>query len=291
MKAVAIWRACSRRPANAEAGGGATGLPMLAKQAPSANIGRPMAFRHPFSAFCALLLLTGPSLAADKPLTAEAVVAQARAALTADGATLDKVKSVQMEFVAYDEAGKEINVSTLTLAVGGYRLQVTRDRGRTSESAVCCGRLEGWTTRRSDPLAKREIRAVPYEEFRKLRDMARDDLAFFALPATELGKATYQGPSEIDGRKTQAVEYAYASGFHITRHFDAATFVLVASDQLTPQGQLQRQKVEAFTTAGGIAFPAKETVFVDGKKSGVVTYDQIQVNPSLTPGLFDFPSF
>ena len=67
--------------------------------------------------------------------------------------------------------------------------------------------------------------------------------------------------------------------------------MLVASDQLTPQGQLQRQKVEAFTTAGGIAFPAKETVFVDGKKSGVVTYDQIQVNPSLTPGLFDFPSF
>jgi hypothetical protein len=121
--------------------------------------------------------------------------------------------------------------------------------------------------------------------------MSRDDLAFFAIPAAGLGTATYKGPSEIDGRKTQAVEYAYASGFRITRHFDADTFVLVASDQPTPKGELQRQKVEALTKVDGIAFPSKESISVDGKKSGDVTYDQIQVNPALPAGLFDFPSF
>ena len=45
------------------------------------------------------------------------------------------------------------------------------------------------------------------------------------------------------------------------------------------------------TKTGGIAFPAKETIFVDGRKSGEVNYDEIVINPALTPGLFDFPSF
>ena len=132
---------------------------------------------------------------------------------------------------------------------------------------------------------------MPYEEFKKLRDMARDDLAFFAIPAAGIGTATYQGTSEVDGRPTHAVEYAYASGFRITRHFDAATFALVASDQPTPKGERQRQKVEALTQADGISFPAKETVTVDGKKSGEVTYDVVKVNPDVPAGLFDFPSF
>lgn len=65
----------------------------------------------------------------------------------------------------------------------------------------------------------------------------------------------------------------------------------MASDQATPKGELQRQQVESLTKVDGISFPAKETIFVDGKKSGEVTYDQVKVNPALTPGLFDFPSF
>ena len=252
-----------------------------------------MALFRPFSALLATLLLTGPLAlsAADKALTVEVVVAKARAALTSDVAALDKVKALRMEFTAFDDKGKALNTTTLTLAAPGYRLQKTMDRDRGLEAAVCAGRLEGWTTRKLDALASREIRSVPYEEFKKLRDMSRDDLAFFAIPAGGLGTATYQGPSDIDGRKTQAVEYAYASGFRLTRHFDAETFALVASDQPTPKGELQRQKVEALTKVDGIAFPSKESIWVDGKKSGDVTYDQIQVNPGLPVGLFDFPTF
>jgi hypothetical protein len=251
-----------------------------------------MALFRSFSALLATLLLAAPlALAEDKALTVEIVVAKARAALTSDVAALDKVKALRMEFAAYDSNGKELNTTTLTLAAPGYRLQKTHDRDRGLEAAVCAGRLDGWTTSRADALARRTVRSVPYEEFKKLQDMSRDDLAFFAIPAAGLGTATYKGPSEIDGRKTQAVEYAYASGFRLTRHFDAESFVLVASDQPTPKGELQRQKVEALTKADGIAFPSKESITVDGKKSGDVTYDQIQVNPALPAGIFDFPSF
>lgn len=252
-----------------------------------------MAWSRLFSALFATLLLAGATARAaeDGPLTAETVVAKARAALTADVAALGKVKTIRMEFVAYDPKGEEINVTTLALAAPGYRLQKTIDRNRRFETAVCSGRLDGWTTRRLDALAPREIRAIPYEEFRKLQDMSRDDLAFFAIPAAGVGTATYKGPAEVDGRKTHAVEYVYASGFRITRHFDAESFALVASDQPTPKGELQRQKVEALTKADGIVFPAKETITVDGKKSGEVTYDRITVNPELPAGLFDFPSF
>jgi hypothetical protein len=264
---------------------------MLAKQSPPPNIGFPMAFRRPFSAFCASLLLAGSAFAADQPLTVEEVVARARAALADDVAALGKVKTLRIEFTAWDEKGKAMNTTTLTLAGGGYRLQTTADRDRGYEAAVCAGRLDGWTSTKADALARRSVRPVPYEEFKKLRDMARDDLAFFALPAPGLGTATYQGYSEIDGRKTHAVEYAYASGFRIIRHFAADTFALVASDQPTPKGELQRQKVVSSTKADGISFPAKETVTVDGKKSGEVTYDQIKVNPDVPAGLFDFPSF
>ena len=252
-----------------------------------------MALFRPFSALLATLLLAGSVAASaeEKPLTVETVVAKARAALTSDVAALDKVKSLRMEFAAADLQGKELNATTLTLAAPGYRLQKTIERNRNFESIVCSGRLEGWTTRRLDALSAREIRSVPYEEFKKLQDMGRDDLAFFAIPAPGVGTATYKGLAEVDGRKTHAVEYAYASGFRLTRHFDAETFALVASDQPTPKGELQRQKVESLTKVDGIAFPSKETVSVDGKKSGEVSYDRIQLNPDIPAGLFDFPSF
>jgi hypothetical protein len=238
-----------------------------------------------------LLAATGLLAAEEPPLTAATIIAKARAAVAADPADLDKVKSLRMVFTAYDEQSRPLNATTLTLAAGGYRLQSTADRDRGTEAAVCAGRLEGWTSSKADALSPRSVRPVPYEEFKKLRDMALDDLAFFAAPPAGLGTATYRGPSEVAGRKTHAVEYAYGSGLRITRHFDAASFALVASDQATPKGELQRQQVESLTKVDGISFPAKETIYVDGKKSGEVTYDQVKVNPALTPGLFDFPSF
>ena len=252
-----------------------------------------MALFRPFTALFATLLLAGPLVlsAAEKALTIETVVAKARAALTTNLAALDKVKGLRIEFIAYDLQGNAINESTLTLVAPSLRVQKTIEKNRNFEGTICSGKLEGWTARRADALALREIRSVPYEEFKKLQDMARDDLAFFAIPLAGVGTATYKGLAEIDGRKTHAVEYAYASGFRITRHFEYDSFALMASDQPMPKGGVQRQIVELMTKVDGIAFASRETITVDGKKSGSVTYKLIQVNPAIPAGLFDFPSF
>ena len=252
-----------------------------------------MALFRPFTALFATLLLAGPLVlsAAEKALTIETVVAKARAALTTNLAALDKVKGLRIEFIAYDLQGNAINESTLTLVAPSLRVQKTIEKNRNFEGTICSGKLEGWTARRADALALREIRSVPYEEFKKLQDMARDDLAFFAIPLAGVGTATYKGLAEIDGRKTHAVEYAYASGFRITRHFEYDSFALMASDQPMPKGGVQRQIVELMTKVDGIAFASRETITVDGKKSGSVTYKLIQVNPAVPAGLFDFPSF
>ena len=237
-----------------------------------------------------LLAATGAAEAEDQPWTAAAVIAKARAALAADPADLDKVKSLRIVFTASDGKGRTLNATTLTLAAGGFRLQSTADRNRGFEAAVCAGRLEGWTTSKADALSRRIVKPVPYDEFRKLRDMAVDDLCFFSAPPAGSGTATYRGTSEVSGRRTHAVEYAYGSGLRITRHFDADTFVLVASDQATPKGEVQRQQVESLTKVEGISFPARESIYVDGRKSGEVTYDRVEVNPALPQGLFDFPT-
>jgi hypothetical protein len=248
-----------------------------------------MAFRRPFTALCAWLLLAGSALAADKPLTLEEVVAKARAALTDDVASLDKVRSLRLEFSSVDEQGKSPSAMTLTLAAPGLRHQRSLDEAAAAETVICAGRLEGWTTRRKDPVSRRELRVVTYAELRKLQDMARDDLAFFAAPAAG-GSAEYKGRTQVDGRDVHAVHYAYASGFRITRHFDAKTFALVASDQLTPARELIRQTVVATTKVDGITFVSKETLHVEGRKSGEVTYGRIQVNPAVPADLFAFPS-
>lgn len=251
-----------------------------------------MAWSRFFSVLGALTLLAIPPwlVAAEPALTAEGIIAKAQAAVCTEPGKLAAVTALRLEFTASDEKGKALNTTTLTLAAGGYRLQTTADRDRGFEAAICAGRLEGWTSNKADALSRRSLRALPYTDFKMLKEMSRDDLAFFAAP-TAGGAVSYQGPSEIAGRKTEAVVYRYESGFQITRHFDATTFALVASDQLTPKGELQRQQVVSFTRVNGISFPAKEIVFMAGRQSGEVTYDQITVNPTLPAGLFDFPSF
>jgi hypothetical protein len=245
-----------------------------------------------FSTLLAMLLLAASDgFAADQPLSLEAVVAKARAAAAADPGALARVRSLRLEFTSWDDKGKPQGRMTLTLAAPGYRHQSSTDEDPRATTVICAGRLEGWTTRQTSPLVPKKVRSVTFEEYRKLQDMAHDDLAFFAVPAAGQGTAEYKGLTEVAGRATHAVHYAYASGFRITRHFDAKTFALVASDQLTPSRELIRQRVESFVEVGGIRFAAKETVTIEGRKSGEVTYGSVQVNPALTPGLFDFPSF
>ncbi|MEI7650954.1 MAG: hypothetical protein WCJ96_02985 [Verrucomicrobiota bacterium] len=219
------------------------------------------------------------------------IVTKARAALTSDPAKLASIKSQYIEFTASEVGGRPSTLITLTLVSPAYRLLRSYDNDRHSESIICAGRLDGWMTRKPDALSRRELKVIPFEEFKKLQDMARDDLAFFAVPEPKFGQATFLGTSEVAGHPTLMVQYAYRSGFSVTRHFDAQTFALVASDQRTPDGKIQRQQVVSMAATDGVQLPTKEAVFIDGKQTGEVTYRKVTFNADNDPKVFDFPTF
>lgn len=250
-----------------------------------------MVLFRPFLSLCLLHLASGVvSAAPEAPgMTAAQVIAQARAAVADHPADLANVKAVRLQFTATNPENKESTVFTLLLATPQLRLLRTEDKNHNSESSVCAGRLEGWLARKNSAFAHRELKAVPYAEFKKMQDMASDDLGFFAVPSN--GTVTYHGTSEINGRKTYVLDYAYQSGFAISRYFDASSFALVASDQNTPDGHKQRQLVDGTTKVAGLTFVAKETILIDGRKTGEMTYDKIEVNPTIDLHAFDFPSF
>lgn len=241
-----------------------------------------------------LLVLVATTLSfgqASAGLTVAQVVAKARAAATQNAEALTTVRSLRLEFVATDVEGRTSMRTTLTLAQPGLRLLRSYDETSTAENIVCAGKLDGWSTRRPDALTARKIGVIPFEDYRRLKEMAIDDLAFFALPAPAVGQAISRGGSTVAGRPTLAVEYAYKHGFTVTRHFDAQTFALVASDQKMPDGKLQRQLVEGFTWKQGLAFPTKEVIYIDGAKTGEVSYADVTINPALPSDFFDFPIF
>jgi hypothetical protein len=99
-----------------------------------------------------LLLATTSGLAADQPLSLEAVIAKARAAAAVDPAALTKLRTLRLEFTSLDEKGKSEGRMTLTLAAPGYRHQLSVSEEPVTTTAVCAGRLEGWTTRQRGPL-------------------------------------------------------------------------------------------------------------------------------------------
>ena len=250
-----------------------------------------MVLFRPILSLCLLHLASGVvSAAPEAPgMTAAQVIAKARAAVADHPADLTNLRGVQMEFTASNLENKESAHFTLTLAAPQLRLLRTQDKDRQSESSVCAGRLEGWLARKNNALARRELKAVSYDEFKKMQDMASDDLGFFAAPTT--GSATYRGVAEINGHQTHAIAYTYRSGFAVTRYFDAESFALVASDQNTPDGHKQRQLVAGTTKVAGLTFVAKESILIDGRKTGEMTYGKIEVNPTIDLHIFDFPSF
>jgi hypothetical protein len=250
-----------------------------------------MARFRPLLALCSLLLSAGLLAGAPEPagLTAAEVIAKARAAVAADPADLARVRTLRLAFTAVNLESRQASDFVLTLQAPNLRLLTSKDRDRQAESSVCAGRLEAWMSRKTDALSRRELKAVPYAEFKKMQDMASDDLAFYAAPAD--GTVTYRGTAEIEGRRAHVLDYAYRSGFAITRCFDAETFLLVASDQQQPGGPRQRQLVAATTKVAGLVLVSKEVIVLDGKKTAEVTYGRIEVNPTVDPHAFDFPPF
>ena len=128
-----------------------------------------------------------------------------------------------------------------------------------------------------------------FEAVSTLKDMATDELAFYAAPTAGAGKVEYKGEAEVNGHKVHSVEYGYRGGFKVTRHFDAKDFHLVASDMAGQGGKLQRQVVDENTWVEGVSFTKKETILLDGKKVSSVEYTQVVVNHEVPDASFAFP--
>jgi outer membrane lipoprotein-sorting protein len=240
-----------------------------------------------------LLLLFSLAQAAESTtpttLTATEVIAKARAAVAKEPQYLQRVQGLHIEANVVDTDGKKLGLTILQLVAPSKRRQITYNPEHTSEEVIGSNGLEAWAKSTNIPKNLSKVAILSYEVVASMKDMAENDLGFYAAPSPNRGTVNCLGLVEVNGHKTYALEYSYKSGFKITRYFDAQNFLVVAADQLTSTGKIQRQQVEEIVWIEGLAFTKKETVFVDGKKFLDVTYDKIIINPEIAASSFAFP--
>ena len=249
-----------------------------------------MAFFRQSLAFLSFLgLVWAAETPAASPLTAPEIIAKARAAVAKEPQYMARVQGLHLEANAFSPEGKKLGTTILQLIAPSKRRQITYNPEHTNEEIICSNGLEGWAKSTDIPKGVSKVAILHYEVVASMKDMAENDLAFYAAPAPERGSVNDLGVQEVNGHRTHALEYNYKSGFKITRYFDAQSFLVVAADQLTSSGKIQRQQVEEIEWVEGLAFTKKETIFVDGKKFLDVTYDKITINPQIEASSFAFP--
>ena len=255
------------------------------------NIDLPMATIRPLLAFLALgtSLLAADAPAAGTPTVGE-VIAKAQAAMVKNPDALRSIKSLHLEAKITDAEGKGAGSVIIQVAAPFKRREFAYNASHSVETITCANGLEGWTKNSELVTGGRsQLGVMRYEAVSTLKDMATDELAFYAAPAAGAGKAEYKGEAEVNGRKVHSVEYSYRGGFKVTRHFDAKDFHLVASDMPGQGGKVQRQVVDESTWGEGVSFTKKETILLDGKKVSAVEYTQVVVNHEVPDAAFAFP--
>ncbi|MGA0133567.1 MAG: hypothetical protein ACO3ND_04335 [Opitutales bacterium] len=222
---------------------------------------------------------------------AEEFIAKARTAAAKEPKYLERLSSLHFEIKSVDKDGKDSGMLVLQVAPPYRRRQINYSPDYSTELIQAANGLEGWTAQRNMKVAgsRATVGVIRFEEVARLRDMAANDLGFFALPDPAAGTASYRGEGLIAGRKTVSVEYAYKSGFRLVRHFDAQNFQLAATDYFQPDGKVLRQQVEEIQWVDGLAFPKKEKLFLGEEKVAEITYEKVAVNPELPDETFAFP--
>lgn len=222
---------------------------------------------------------------------ADEIIAKARAAASKEPKYLERVTSLHFEIKSVDKDGKAGGLVVLQVAPPYRRRQLNYSPDYSAEVIQATNGLEGWTAQRNmtAPGSRAAVGIIRFEEVARLRDMASNDLGFFAAPDPASGTASYKGEGSIGGRKTVSVEYAYKSGFRLVRHFDAQSHQLAATDYFQPDGKVLRQQVEEIQWVEGLAFPKKEKLFLGEEKVAEITYEKVAVNPEIPEEAFAFP--
>jgi len=241
-----------------------------------------------------LLLLLAGLLAADATaqVTKDAAeaIAKARATLAKDAATLAGVRNLHFSGKVMDKEGNLTQSFILEVAEGGKRREFRYDKDYTLEFSTVTNGLEAWVRRTNLANGQAEpARVLPFEVAANLREMGKADLGFYAAPQGAKAEVVKKG-EKVEGKDVVSVSYRHAGTYSYTRHFDAKTHALVATDYPRPDGKLERQVETETQVVDGIRFPKSVQVKDDkGELLGTLVFDRIAVNGDLAPAAFDFP--
>lgn len=240
-----------------------------------------------------LLLLAGLAAAtAQAQATREAasVIAKAREALAKDASALAKVRNLHFEGKVMDKDDKHTQSFVLEVAEGGKRREFRYDKDFTIEISTVTNGMEAWI-RRSNLVANQaeSARVLPFEVASNLREMGKSDLGLFSVPEGTKAEVTKKG-EKVEGKEVVSVTYTHPAKYTYTRHFDAKTHELVATDYPRPDGATERQVETETQVVDGIRFPKKVKVLgAKGELLGTLVFEKIVVNGDLGEKAFDFP--
>jgi len=241
-----------------------------------------------------LLLLVASLLAATAQAQvskdAAEAIAKARAALAKDAATLAGVRNLHFSGKVMDKEGKLTQSFILEVAQGGKRREFRYDKDYTLEFSTVTNGLEAWVRRTNLTNGQAEsARVLPFEVASNLREMGKSDLGFYSVPEGTKAEVAKKG-DQVEGKDVISVTYRHPGTYTYTRHFNAKTHELVATDYPRPDGKLERQVETETQVIDGIRFPKSVQVKDDkGELLGTLVFDKITVNGELAPTAFDFP--
>ena len=236
-----------------------------------------------------LVLLTANAFGQTNPTAAE-VIAKAHDAALKEPTSADKFKGVRMEIRSIDADKKPLGFTTLELIKPQSRREIDYTPDFFVETITASNGLEGWISRHELKTGGRaENKIIQFLQVARIKEITISDLSFYCAPETNQGSVNLTGTAEIDGKKVYSVEYKYNSGYSVTRHFDAKSYELVATDQVMPDGKTQRQLVKELFWVDGLSFTKREEVYIDGKKVAESTYEKVTINPTVSESAFAFP--
>jgi outer membrane lipoprotein-sorting protein len=235
------------------------------------------------------LLAVSTAVAQANPTAAE-VVTKAHSAALKEATSADKVKGLRIELKIVDADKKPLGSTILELVAPYSRRQIDYTPDFYIENVTASNGLEGWISRRElSPSGRTENKIIQFQQVARMKDSTASDLNFYAAPEQNQGSINLSGTAEIDGKKVYSIEYKYNSGHAITRHFDTKSYELVATDQVMPDGKLQRQLVKELFWVDGLSFTKREEIYLADKKVAEVTYEKVTINPSVSESAFAFP--
>lgn len=231
----------------------------------------------------ATFLIGNLTMQAATPLTQKEMVAQAREYLGGD-ANLKAIKSLKYTATFKDHGSGNTGTLTIYLKKPMQQRIEVRQGDRTQVTAV--DQFEGWRRvySNSDP-SKWEMVVMPPPEFKRLRANTWENLNFYTGLKRFRGRIEDKGRTTFDEKPAREMIFYYADDIYYQRFFDPETGELLGT--INDQGLIIREEGDMFIS--GIRFPEKLITYADGKPTNTVTFEKIEVNPSIDDALFEFP--